>query len=359
MTTPAPLRSLGFALLLAAAPPRAFPADSPATPPPYAPKAASGITGSIERLSPELDTLVAPDAPIEILAEGFGWAEGPVWSMRGNYLLFSDVPRNVIWKWRELDGLTEYLKPSGYTGPAATGREQGSNGLTLDNDGNILACQHGDRQVARYIRRRGHFEPLATNFQGLRLNSPNDLALRSNGDIYFTDPPYGLEKGAEDPRRELTYQGVYRISRRGRVTLLTKDLTRPNGIALSPDEKTLYVAVSDPARAHYMAFPLDASGMIGPGRILFDATPLVASRKGLPDGIKVDIKGNLWGTGPGGVLVITPDGRHLGTINPGHATANCAWGGDGGTLYLTADKYLCRVRTRTRGPMPGPLAERR
>jgi gluconolactonase len=330
-------------------------AEEPAT---YAPRVRSGTIGRIERLSPALDSLLDRDARIEVLAEGFDWSEGPVWFAPGGYLLFSDVPRNVVWRWRESDGLLEYLRPSGYTAAEIVPNTSGSNGLTLDNEGRLILCQHGDRQVAR-LKGRNRFEPLATNFEGKRFNSPNDIAIRSNGELYFTDPPYGLPKGADDPARELPFQGVFRISQRGRVTLLVRDLTRPNGIAFSPDEKKLYVAVSDPERAHYMVYDVERDGTLDQGRILFDATPLVPGRKGLPDGIKVDARGNLWATGPGGVLILDPDGRHLGTIDPGEAAANCAWGNDGSVLYITADTYLCRVRTRTRGPMPGPLEERR
>lgn len=345
-----------------------------ATEPTYAPQVCHErkSLGRIERLDPGLDSLLAQDAEIEVLAEGFDWSEGPVWNARGEFLLFSDVPRNVIWKWRESDGLSEFLTPSGFTG-IATGvgvgpiakptdpprpGESGANGLTLDNEGRLILAQHGDRQVAR-LRRRGQFEALATNYQGKRLNSPNDVVLKSNGEVYFTDPPYGLAKGMDDPRKELAFQGVYRISRRGKVTLLVQNLSRPNGLAFSPNEKILYVAVSDPEHAHYMAYDVAEDGSLTKGRVLFDATPLVPGRKGLPDGLKVDTRGNLWATGPGGVLVLTPDGHHLGTINTGHDTANCAWGNDGSTLYLTADSYLCRIRTRTQGPMPGPLPEKR
>lgn len=330
----------------------------PAAEPPYAPQVRSGTLGRIERLDPALDQLLAPGATIEILAEGFDWSEGPVWYAPGGYLLFSDVPKNIVWRWREHDGLLEYLRPSGYTGPASTPEESGSNGLTLDNEGRLILCQHGDRQVAR-IKGRGRFEPLATNFEGKRFNSPNDIAIRSTGELYFTDPPYGLTQGADDPRKELPYHGVFRISKRGKVSLLVRDLTRPNGIAFSPDEKKLYVAVSDPERAHYLAYDVVRDGTLAKGRVLFDATPLVPGRKGLPDGLKVDHAGNLWATGPGGILILSPEGRHLGTLDTGEATGNCAWGNDGSVLYITADTFLCRIRTRTRGPMPGPLDERR
>ena len=183
----------------------------------------------------------------------------------------------------------------------------------------------------------------------LRLNSPNDLVYKSNGDLYFTDPPYGLPKNWDDPGRELDFCGVYRLSPSGEITLLTKDMTRPNGLAFSPDEKTLYVANSDPTKAVWMAFPVKDDGTLGAGKVFFDTTTWVASKKGLPDGMKVDKDGNLFATGPGGVLVLAPDGTLLGILATGVATANCNWGDDGSTLYIAADKSLCRIRTTTKG----------
>jgi gluconolactonase len=261
------------------------------------------------------------------------------------------VPKNTIWKWQEGKGLTEYLKPSGYSGSKRfDGREPGSNGLALDKEGRLLICQHGDRRVVRQ-EKDGKLTVLADNFEGKRFNSPNDLAVKSNGDIYFTDPPYGLAKQMTDPAKELEFQGVYRISSDGRVTLLSKELSRPNGIAFSPDEKTLYVANSDSQRAIWMAFPVNADGALGAGRVFFDATPWVrAGKKGSPDGLKVDRAGNLFATGPGGVVVFAPDGTHLGTIDTGEPTANCGWGDDGSVLYMTANKFLCRIKTTTKGP---------
>ena len=182
-----------------------------------------------------------------------------------------------------------------------------------------------------------------------RFNSPNDLVYRSTGDLYFTDPPYGLEKNSADPAKELAFNGVYKLTPGGELTLLTSELTFPNGLAFSPDEKTLYVAVSDPAKPVIMAYPVEKGGLLGHGKIFFDASALAPGRKGLPDGLKVDKAGNLWATGPGGVLVIDPTGKHLGTSNTGEPTANCAWGDDGSTLYITANKYLCRVKTLSRG----------
>ncbi len=304
--------------------------------------------GAIHRLDPRLDSLIAADAKIEVLASGFEWSEGPVWIKEGAYLLFSDIPRNSVMKWKESEGLSVYLKPSGFTGPGDYGREPGSNGLTLDPKGRLISCEHGDRRLSR-LEANGGKKTLIDTFEGKRLNSPNDAVYKSNGDLYFTDPPYGLPNGWDDPRRELDFCGVYRLSVDGRLTLLTKEMTRPNGIAFSPDEKTLYVAQSDPQRAIWMAFPVSADGTLGKGRVFYDSTSMVSKLPGLPDGLKVDRSGNLFATGPGGVHVFAADGKALGRIDTGEATANCAWGDDGSTLYITADMYLCRVRTKTRG----------
>jgi gluconolactonase len=305
--------------------------------------------GKIERLDPALDTLIAPEAFIEKLASGFEWSEGPVWDKRANCLYFSDIPNNVIFKWQPVVGTREFLFPSGYTGSVKRGGEPGSNGLTLDRQGRLVLCQHGDRQVAR-LEKDGTIKAVARYYKFRRFNSPNDLAYKSNGDLYFTDPPYGLEKLNDDPEKELHFNGVYRMTPKGDVTLLTSDLTFPNGIAFSPDEQILYVAVSDPRRPVVMAYDARKDGTVANGRILFDATALLKSNKGLPDGLKVDRQGNLWATGPGGVLILSPQGEHLGTINTGEATANCAFGGkDGSVLYITADMYLCRVQTLTKG----------
>jgi gluconolactonase len=309
--------------------------------------------GMIDRLDPALDTLIAPNATIEKLASGFEWSEGPVWVPRGKYLLFSDVPRNVVFLWKEGLPTTDYMIPSGYTGSKKRAGEPGSNGLTLDSQGRLVLCQHGDRQVARQ-EHDGKITPLARYYNYRRFNSPNDLVFKKNGDLYFTDPPYGLEGNVNDPEKEITFQGVYRLKPDGKVDLLTRDLTFPNGIAFSPDEKTLYVAVSDPKAPNIWAFDVDAQGLLQNARVFFSAAHLMKEGvKGLPDGLKVDVKGNLWATGPGGVLIITPEGNHLGTINTGEATANCAWGGDGSVLYITADMFLCRVKTLTKGAIPG------
>ncbi len=305
--------------------------------------------GKIVRLDPRFDKLVGPDAKIEVLGKGYEWAEGPIWFPDGNYLLFSDIPRNSIMKYRDGEGVTLFMKPSGFTGVVDYGREPGSNGLTRDREGCLIACEHGDRRVTRLYKDGGK-RTLADNYQGKRLNSPNDVVVKSNGDIYFTDPPYGLPKVMDDPRKELDFQGVYRISTDGKLTLLTKEMKFPNGLAFSPDEKTLYVAMSDPDNAIWMAFEVNSDGTLGKGRKFFDTTAeFKAGKLGLPDGMKVDKQGNLFATAPGGVYVFTPDGTHLGTIDTGQATANCNWGGDGSVLYMAADKYLMRIQTTTKG----------
>ncbi len=315
--------------------------------------------GHIVRSDPRLDALLPSGAEIEVLASGFDWSEGPVWLNAdplgpeggpGGCLLFSDVPRNHVLRWKEGEGVSVFLQPSGYTGRAPYGREPGSNGLALDRQGRLVSCEHGDRRVS-LLYWDGGKRTLADSHDGGRFNSPNDVVVRRDGSIYFTDPPYGLPGGPEDPRREQPHFGVYHIGTDGRVTLLTAEMTRPNGLAFSPDETTLYVAQSDPEAALWRAYPVNGDGTLGAGRVFFDATAMAKSGlKGLPDGLKVDQAGNLWATGPGGVLVFAPDGALLGRIDPGEATANCAFGGkDGSDLYITADMYLCRVRTSTRG----------
>src|SRR5581483_5320730 len=230
--------------------------------------------GTVERKDPRFDKLIPPEAKLERLADGFDWAEGPVWVPAGKYLLFDDIPKNTTFKWKAGEGISVYLKPSGYSGTAPfTGREPGANGLALDREGRLLLCQHGDRRVVRQ-EKDGKLTVLADRYEGKRLNSPNDLCVKSNGDIFFTDPPYGLPKIEKDPAKELDFQGVYRIPAKGGLTLLTKEMSRPNGIALSPDEKTLYVNNSDGAKPVVIAYTLKPDGTLGTGRVFFDAAPL-------------------------------------------------------------------------------------
>jgi len=311
---------------------------------------APATVGRIERKDAKFDELISKDAKIEVLAGGFKWTEGPVWVKNGSHLLFSDIPNNAIFKWSEKEGLKPFLKPSGYTGKDNfTGYEPGSNGLALDKNGALVLCQHGDRRVAR-LEKNGTFTTLADKYMGKRLNSPNDLVYAANGDLYFTDPPYGLPKQMQDPGKELEYQGVYRLKPNGELTLLTKEMTRPNGIGLSPDGKTLYVANSDPELAIWKAFPVKEDGTLGAGKLLFDSTADVkAGKPGLPDGLKVDAKGNIFATGPNGVFVFDSTGKHLGSILTLDKTANCGFGDDGSTLYICANDKLVRVKTTTKG----------
>jgi len=306
--------------------------------------------GSVVRYDERMNELIALDAEIEVLASGFDWSEGPLWIEDGGegYLLFSDIPRNSVMKWQQGRGISLFMKPSGYTGVAEYGREPGSNGLCLDRQGRIIFCEHGDRRLSR-LEPGGGKRSLVDSYEGKRLNSPNDAVVKSDGSIYFTDPPYGLPKRFADPGRELEFCGVYCLSPSGALTLLTKEMTRPNGIALSPDEQILYVAQSDSKQAIIKAFPIKADGSLGQGEILCDFTSLVRRYPGSPDGLKVDQQGNLFATSPGGVHVITPAGKILGRIHTGKPTANCAWGNDGSVLYMTVDDCLCRIKTRTRG----------
>ena len=320
--------------------------------------------GTIERLDPRFDQLVPRGAVLEKLAEGFKWSEGPVWigqaapgtsagGTAGGHLLFSDIPNNAVMRWKDGEGISVFLKPSGYTGTTPRGGELGSNGLTLDAAGRLVLCQHGDRRIVRR-EADGRWTTLVDRYQGKRLNSPNDLVFKSNGDLYFTDPPYGLPSGGNDPARELDFTGVFRVSAAdGKVTLLTKELSGANGIAFSPDEKTLYVSQSDPRKAIWMAYPVKADGTLAAGRVFYDATRWTTSLKGVPDGMKIDRAGNLFAAGPGGINVFSPDGTLLGRINPGEPTANCAFGEDGSVLYVAANQYLCRIKLATKGDPPG------
>lgn len=302
--------------------------------------------GKVISLDPQFDLLVDKNEKIEVLADSFMWAEGPAWVKDSNYLIFSDVKRNTIFKWKEGEGLSEFLKPSGYTGRMRYSDEPGSNGLIINNRGELVACEHGDRRVSTMPLAGGGKRTLADNFNGKRFNSPNDIIQKSNGDYYFTDPAYGLPKDSLSPANVL---GLYRVSANGKVTLLINNMT-PNGLAFSPDEKTLYVLQSLPEKAVIMSFPVKQDGTLGVGKIFFDVTNMLKDRPGeLPDGMKTDAKGNLFATGPGGVMVISPKGKLLGKIDTEQRAANCAWGDDGSTLYITASSLLCRVKTKTKG----------
>ena len=304
------------------------------------------LTGSAQRIvrhDPRFDRLMPSAAVVQKLAEG-DWLEGPVWNRPEGFLLFSDIPTNSIFKWQDGKGVSLFLRPSGYAGSTRfEGPHPGSNGLAYDAQGRLVLCDEGNRRVAR-LNADGTKTTLAARYLGKRLNSPNDLAIKSNGDLYFTDPYFS------GPRRELDFCGVYRLTPRQKLTLLTRELNTPNGIAFSPDEKTLYIANSDPSRPVWMAFEVSPVGTLSNGRVFFDATAWTKTKLGLPDGLKVDKGGNLFATGPGGLHVFTPDGSHLGSIEFDRLlVTNCAWGGDGSVLYITANIALYRVKTATQG----------
>lgn len=307
--------------------------------------------GQFHRLSPKLDAVIAPDAEIQQLADGFIWTEGPVWVRDGGYLVFSDVPGNVMYRWSAADGVSEVLNPSGYDGsPTDAFAEPGQNGMALDATGHLLACDHGNRALARIDLRTREKTFLVDRWRGKRFNSPNDLAVASSGAIYFTDPTYGLKGRNGSPLRELDFNGVYRLAPDGTLDLLDAELTFPNGIALSPDQTRLYVSVSDPDGPKLVVYDLGPDGLPTAKALFFDAMPLrAAGGPGLPDGMCLDTEGRLYATGPGGVLVLTPQAELIGVIETGTAIANCAFGEDGRTLFLASNHTLARVRLKTTG----------
>jgi gluconolactonase len=305
--------------------------------------------GKIIKYDNELNSLLDINAKIEVIASGYDWTEGPVWIKKGNYLIFSDVPRNTIYKWNPTNGeTTTFLKPSGYSGVSNYSNEPGSNGIIVNNSGNLVMCEHGDRRISEMPLNGGGKITLADRYKNKRFNSPNDLIQNKLGAYFFTDPPYGLPKQENDSLRELNISGVFQLEN-GEVKLIDDQLTRPNGLALSPDEKYLYVAQSNPANAIWKVYTKDKNGYSN-GKIFYDATKQVKEGKiGLPDGLKVDVKGNIFATGPGGVFIFNPKGTMLGIIETGVANSNCTWGDDGSTLYITSDMYITRVKTKTIG----------
>ncbi len=298
---------------------------------------------TIERLDPELDQVLTTESSFEIIGEGYQWSEGPLWLEEENMLLFSDVPQNIIYKWTSANGVEQYLAPAGFTGE---GKREGSNGLLLNPVGNLVICQHGDRRMAVMASTlddpKPMYETLADEYDGKKLNSPNDAAYDSKGNLYFTDPPYGLPGQDEAPDKEIPFNGVYKVSTDGKTTLLIDSLTRPNGIAFSPDQKYLYVANSDSKKAKWYQYELNDSTIVS-GKVLYDATALTATEKGLPDGLKVDAKGNIFATGPGGVFIFNPGGKLIGKIKVTAATANCALANNDKTLFLTSHMYLIKI----------------
>jgi gluconolactonase len=308
-------------------------------------------TGSVERFSPRLDDIIQPGELPWIIAEGFEWTEGPVWLPDQQILLFSDIPQNSVFQWSENDGMKLYLKPAGYTDTISRGGETGSNSLLLNKEGQLVLCQHGDRRIALMNALLDMPQPdfitIVDKWKGKRFNSPNDAVYNSRGDLFFTDPAYGMEFGFEDPKREMSFAGVFRYSSAGALTLLSDKMTAPNGIGLSPDEKTLYVANSGTGdEACWMEYKFRKDGSLDEGKIFYRPSRDDLLEIGSPDGLKVRGDGIIFATGPGGVWIFSPEGEHLGTIKTGQATSNCALDDDNKYLYITADMYLMRIRLK-------------
>lgn len=308
--------------------------------------------GSIVEMDKGLNSILDNTTKIEVLASGFDWTEGPLWVPALNALLFSDIPPNRVYKWKEGEGISTYLAPSGYTGLKKRAGEPGSNGLLLNEDGQLVLCQHGDRRIAimdaPLENPESKFNTIVDKYDGKRLNSPNDAIFNSDGTLYFTDPYYGLEKGNIDPAKELKFQGVFKF-KFGQLELLTNSIFNPNGIALSPDEKTLYIANSNKSQAKWYAYELDEEGDLAKGRIFYNATEKAKEEglKGLPDGMVVSDEGTIFATGPGGVYIFKPDATLLGMISLDQAASNCTLGGPNNNwLYITNDMHLLRVKLR-------------
>ncbi|MFL2996710.1 MAG: SMP-30/gluconolactonase/LRE family protein [Cytophagales bacterium] len=300
--------------------------------------------GSIERISSDINKLIDLDSKIEILAEGFDWSEGPVWSKKLNSILFSDVPNNVIYKWNEKEGLSVFSKSIGYSGKVPNLKKAGTNGLTIDSEGNLIICMHGDRMIAKMENLNTEkLSSIIRSYNNNILNSPNDLVYDSYGNLFFTDPPYGLLEGDNDKLKEIPFNGVYKLSPNGDIELLIKNLTRPNGISISNDEKILYVANSDNNNPIIMKYELSINGIKNP-EVFFDGKELAKNDIGLFDGLKVHPTGIVFATGPGGVLIIKENGDHIGTIRTEVRTANCAFDDKFEYLYMTSDMFLTRIK---------------
>ena len=310
------------------------------------------LVGSIEKTDKTLDAIVSPAAKAEVIAEGFEWSEGPVWIEKHNMLLFSDVPVNTVYKWTAKKGKEVYLNPSGYTGTLKRSGEMGSNGLITDREGRLVLCQHGNRQMARMDatldKPEAKFIGIASTYQGRRFNSPNDAIYNSEGELFFTDPPYGLEtQGDGDPNKEIPFNGVYKVKRNGEVVLLLDTLTRPNGLAFFPGEKRLIIANSDPAKPFWYLYDVGNNDSLQNGKIFYDPSAAIGKGvQGLPDGLKIDTKGNVFATGPGGIWIFNNQGKVLGKIKLSAPASNCALSPDEKTLFVTNDMRVLRIKLR-------------
>jgi gluconolactonase len=318
--------------------------------------AAESPYARLESLDKRFDALIAPDTKIDKIADDLKWSEGPLWDAKSSSLLFSDIPNNVVMRWNADKGVSRFLERSGYTGAVPfTGREPGSNGLTFDPQGHLTLCQHGDRRISRR-EADGTMVPVAVGYEGKKLNSPNDLVFDDQGALYFTDPPFGLPGTFTDPKKELPFNAVFRVAKDGRISAVATELEAPNGLGFSPDFKTLYVANATAKEPIWKAYGVQPDGSLDKGRLFAEARSYVKEGDGVPDGLKVDIHGNVFATGPGGVHVFAPDGTRLGRIITDVPTANVAFGEDGSTLFITANHRVLRMRTLTKG-MPLPVSK--
>lgn len=305
---------------------------------------------SIEILDNEALTLIDTAARVENLAGGYEWTEGPLYIADGDYLLFSDVPKNKVYKWKEGEGASLYLDSSGYSGQNVPKHEPGSNGLLLDKDGKLVLCQHGFRRVARMDAPLNAPKPvytaLADRYQGKRLNSPNDAVFHPNGDLYFTDPPYGLDGGTDDTAKDQPHHGVYRTKPNGQTDLLTAEYNYPNGIALTPDAKFLLVAHSDGDNPIWLKYELDENGLIKSKSVFHKIEGDEKKLPGAPDGFKISKKGYVFASGPGGIWVFNPRGKPIARIYTNQATSNCALSADERTLFMTCDAFVYRLKLK-------------
>lgn len=306
----------------------------------------------VEILDPEGNSIIDSSAKVEELAGGFTWTEGPQYIADGDYLLFSDIPANKIMKWKDGEGVSTWLEPSGYTGPKdkTPKHEPGSNALILDQQGRLVMCQHGDRRMARMNSTlsdpRPAFTTIADKYQGKRLNSPNDAVYHPNGNLYFTDPPYGLDGGNTDKARELPYHGVYRVTPEGKIDLFDKEIDYPNGIAVTPDGKYLLVGHSNPDTMVWMKYALNDEGLASSKAVFYQISKAEQNYPGAPDGMKMHSKGYLIASGPGGIWIFNPAAKPIARIYTGQATSNCALTSDEKTLFMTCDDYLYRVKLK-------------
>lgn len=308
------------------------------------------LIGNIERYDSNINQIVSPGAEAEIIATGFKWSEGPLWVEKYQMLLFSDVPQNTIYQWTAQKGKQVYLTPSGYTGTVPRGGEMGSNGLLLDKGTHLVLCQDGDRKMSRMDaplnKPKPHYVTLASLYHGKRFSSPNDATYNSKGELFFTDPPYGLpQRNDNDPTKEIPFNGVYKVKNNGEVVLLIDSLHRPNGIAFFPGEKRLLISNSDPQKPNWYVYDVKGDALVN-GKIFYSAAGYDKKLPGLPDGLKIDRKGNVYASGPGGLYFFNSRGKLLGRLKLPEPTSNCSLSADEKTIYITNNMQVLRLQMR-------------